>query len=124
MIAHIGDRVCVDHPKYPGVWIVKSQGPVNSLLEPESGGRRLRVPHTMLTTPRSPGATVVVTPTTFYDVGELVRLVEGRFAGLYAVIKDSGDDRVNIAKIGGDGGRYVRAFRNHLVKVDTAEVLK
>jgi hypothetical protein len=115
----IGEKVSVDHPKYPGVWIIKSLGPVNAQLEPENGGRRLRVPQSMLT---DPGSQPTVRTPVFYDPGELVR-VTGRYAGLYTVIADKGGDKVNLAKLGGDGGRYLRATRPGLVKVDPAEVL-
>jgi hypothetical protein len=69
-----------------------------------------------------PGSQPTVSTPVFYVPGELVRLT-GRYAGLYVVIADKGGDKVNIAKLGGDGGRYVRATRHGLIKVDPAEVL-
>lgn len=119
----VGERVRVDHPKYPGVWTITKTGPVNAVLEPENGGRNLRAPYSLLTDPDA--VTVTQVPIiTIFDVGELVRIPEGKFAGLYVVIRDTGADKVNVAKIGGDGGRYVRALRRNLTKVDPSEVLK
>jgi hypothetical protein len=122
-----GDRVGVASTKYPGAWTVESLGPVNTLLSPDGGGRKLRVPHHMVTalSESKTEATVVPLPEqTFFDPGELVRVTEGRFAGLYAVIKDSGGDKVNLARLGGDDGRYLRAMRHGIVKVDPSEVLR
>lgn len=121
----VGDRVGVDDPKFRGAWTIKNLGPKNATLEPENGGRGLRCPYYMLTeAPAASDVTVeaVPLPTYFYE-GEFVRLT-GKFAGLYVVIKDSGADRVNVAKLGGDGGRYVRIDKRAVTKVDPAEVLK
>lgn len=118
---HVGDQVSIDHPKYPGVWIIKSMGPVNAVVEPAEGGRGLRVPHAMLL---FPGAAPTVVPNIHYVPGELVRIVEGRFAGLYVVIADKNGDKVNLARLGGDGGRYVRSVRRGLVKIDPRDVLQ
>lgn len=123
----VGDKVSVDHPKYPGVWTIKSQGPVNSTLEPVNGGRSLRCPHTMLTDPATATATATVTAVpipVLYNPGELVRVPSGKWAGLYVVIADRGGDRVNLTKLGGDQGRYLRIDKRGLVRVDPAEVLK
>lgn len=51
--------------------------------------------------------TAVPLPTYFYE-GEFRPHQHGQVRGLYVVIADSGTDRVNVAKLGGDGGRYVR----------------
>lgn len=116
----VGDKVGIDHPKYPGVWVIKSLGPVNAVLQPENGVGAVRVPQHMLTDPGS--QPTVSTPVVFYNPGELVR-IGGRYAGLYTVIADKRGDKVNLAKLGGDGGRYLRATRHGLVKVEPAEVL-
>lgn len=124
----VGDKVTVDDPKFPGVWTVKSIGPKNTVVTPDAGGRGLRAPHWMIKAyDATAAAQVTVVPfveKVFFDAGEIVRIPEGKFAGLYVVIADKGLDRVNVAKIGGDGGRYVRAGRRNLVKVDPSEVLK
>lgn len=121
MTRRVGDKVSIDHAKYPGVWVVDSVGPVNTVVRAETGGgRRVRVPHSMLL---DPGATPPVQPAVFYDPGELVRISSGKWAGLWVVIADKGGEKVNLAKLGGDGGRYLRAARRGLVKVDPSEVI-
>ena len=122
----IGDKVGVDDPKYPGVWTVTNLGPKNATLTPDNGGRGLRAPYFLLTdAPSTDGVTVTAVPlVTLFSEGEIVRIDEGRFAGVYVVIKDAGADRVNVAKLGGDGGRYVRISRRALTKLDPADVLK
>lgn len=120
----VGEQVSVNHPDYPGVWTVVKRGPVNSLLtNSDTGGtlRRVRVPHTLL---MNPGEERPPTPHLLYVQGELARITDGRWAGLYVVIADNGGDKVNLAKLGGDGGRYLRAIRYGLTKVDPAEVLR
>lgn len=120
----VGDKVSVDHPKYPGVWTIIRRGPVNSVLRQEGNPRSLRCPHTMLTDPgAAPTPTVTTFPATLYHPGELIR-VTGKYAGLYVVIKDGGTDKVNLAKLGGDGGRYLRTVRHGLERVDVAKVLR
>jgi hypothetical protein len=123
----VGSKVGVDDPKYPGVWIVKSNGPVNATLTPETGGRGLRCPHYMLTDPPTTatnGATVTAIPVvTYYDPGTLIRIADGRYAGLWVVIADKAGDKVNLAKLGGDGGRYLRYPRRGLTKVAPEDVL-
>jgi hypothetical protein len=117
----VGDRVSVNHPSYPGVWIIKSRGPVNTVLTPEGGGRGLKVPHDMLI---DPGHTYDdPAPTVYFVPGEFVRIPSGKFAGLYVVTSDRGGKTVSITKPGGDGGRYVRAGRGGLVKVDPESVI-
>jgi len=120
----IGDKVSVNLPKYPGVWTIKSQGPVNTVLIPAGGGRGLRVPHYLLTDPVDEDAAPQPTKIEWFSEGEIVRITYGKFAGIYVVISDKGADRVNVAKLGGDGGRYVRMPRTGLVKVDPKEILK
>lgn len=122
-----GDKVMIDDPKFPGVWTIKSIGPKNTVVIPENGGRGLRAPHWMLKdiTDAPSGVTVTAVPLQAYYVpGELVRITMGKYAGLYVVLADKGE-RVNVTKLGGDGGRYVRAPKgSSLVKVDVSEVLK
>lgn len=114
----VGDRVRVTHDRYPGVWIVEKKNPTTTLLAPEGGGRGLKVPHSLL---RDPDA---AEPTTrYFHPGEVVRL-SGRFAGTYVVIRDDGSDKVNVALVGGDGGRYVRSLRALVEPVAATEVFK
>lgn len=104
----VGAKVRVDSPKYPGVWIVQSNGPKNAALKPEGGGRGLRCPHSMLRP--DDGKAPAVTPVVTFAMGETVTIGD-RFPGIYVVVKDDGGPRLNVAKLGGDGDRYVRAAR-------------
>jgi len=117
----VGDRVRVNDAKYPGVYTIQSVGPKNFVLTPESGGRGLRAPHYMVVDANSDPAPVAA-PVVYYSAGEIVRVELGKFAGLYVVIADKGD-RVNIARLGGDNGRYVRMTRNGLTKISVDELL-
>lgn len=120
----IGDKVSIDDPKFPGVWTIKNLGPKNATLTPDHGGRGLRAPYYLLTDPVEAGTTVTAFPLpAYFAEGEIVRITEGRFAGLYVVIKDNGADRVNVAKLGGDNGRYVRISKRAVTRVDPSEVL-
>lgn len=114
----VGSRARVNSPKWPGVWTVASHGPANTVLRPADGGRGLRVPHSMLL--HEDAAPVVVTADTYrlFDLGAFVEVQHGKWQGVYVVIKDDGGDRVNIAAVGGDGGRYVRIMRSSLRAVD------
>ena len=124
----IDDRVSIDDVKYPGVWIVKAIGPKNYTLVPTSGGRALRCPHYLVIDPVAagelpPSASV---QTVIYGLGELIRIANGKWAGLWVVIADRGGDKVNLAKLGGDredGHTYLRHGRRGLIKVDPADVL-
>ena len=116
-----GEKVSIDHPRFPGVWVVDRIGPKNTVVKREGGGQAVRVPHYLLTDPT--GDTIPSRDERFYDPGNLVRILAGKYAGLYVVVKDNGGDMVNVAKLGGDGGRYVRAMRRGLQPVDPAEVL-
>lgn len=116
----VGTKVRVDSQKYPGVWIVESNGPKNAALKPEGGGRGLRCPHSMLRPDDGKGP--VVTPVVMFSLGETVTIGD-RFPGIYVVIKDDGGPRLNVAKLGGDDGdRYVRAARALVKHIDVKVV--
>jgi hypothetical protein len=115
MLYPIGAKVRVDSQKYPGVWIVQSNGPKNATLKPEDGGRGLRCPHAMLRADDGKGPTA--TPVEMFALGETVTL-GARFPGIYVVIKDDGGPRLNAAVLGGDGDRYVRAARSQVRRID------
>ena len=123
----VGDKVLVNHEGFGGVWIITKINPKNTVVEPVGGGRKLNAPHYMLID-ATDEVTVTAVPLpeakTYFALGEIVRVNNGKFAGLYVVISDKGLDRVNIAKLGGDNDRYVRFDRKGLIKVDAAEVLK
>jgi hypothetical protein len=122
----VGDTVTVDDPKFPGLWTVKSIGPVNTTLTPVGGGRGLRAPHYMVM-PSDGKATITEVPVVtvqWYCIGEIVRLEHGKHTGLFVVIADKGD-KVNLARLGGDNDRYLRMPKSaRLIKVDPSEVLK
>jgi hypothetical protein len=102
------------------VWVVSSTtGRVNAVVE--QGGRRLRAPYGMLREPTDAAPVAVVT--TIYNPGELLRIKDGRFQGIWVVIADRGGSTVTLAKLGGDGGRRLRSPRRGLTKVDVAELL-
>ena len=125
----IGDKVAVNHPKYPGLWVVEKMGPVNSTLTPVAGGRGLLAPHTLLRSPDDPGVRhtleplLAMPPQEYFTPGEFVRIGSGKFAGLYMVLADKGE-RVNVVEPGGNGGRYVRALKSSLTKVPVSDVLR
>jgi hypothetical protein len=121
----VGDKVSVDHEKYPGVWTIVGQGPVNSTLIPEGGSRKLKAPHYMLREPGAALATVTTLPTVqYFDPGEFVRIDKGKYTGLFIVLADKGE-KVNITRPGGDGGRYIRMPKSLVSeRVDPSEVLK
>lgn len=107
------------------MFTIVKRGPANTVLEPVNGGRQLRAPHSMLTDPKdAPAASVSTFDAEFYDPGEFVRIPSGKHAGLYVVIADRGADKVNLVKPGGEKGRYLRATKRGLVRVDVSEVLK
>jgi hypothetical protein len=110
----VGTRVRVDSQKYPGVWIVQSNGPKNATLKPEGGGRGLRCPHSMIRPDDGTGPVVV--PVEMFALGETVTIGD-RWAGIYVVIKDDGGIRLNVAKLGGDGDKYVRAARSQVKRI-------
>jgi hypothetical protein len=115
-----GDKVSIDRPEYPGIWTIESQGPVNAVLRPESGGRGLRAPKAWLIDPTTERA--VEAPTMYFEPGELVKIASGKYAGVWVVIADRRTDKVNLAKLGGDHGRYLRATRRGLAKVNVEDV--
>jgi hypothetical protein len=117
----VGDEVTVSSPRFPGVWTIEKVNKVNIKLV--QGQRRLNASPTFLTKVTSPGtepstplfATVAEVGLAPVPVGTLVT-VRGR-DGYWVVIKD-GFDRVNVARLGGDDARYLRAARS-LVTVVT-----
>lgn len=118
----VGSKVSVDHPDHPGVFTVKSNGPANAKLEPVGGGRILVAPHYLLTDPVE-GVTVTAVPLPeYYNEGEVVQITDGKFVGVWVVIKDGGRDKVNLAKLGGDNGRYLRATKRGLKRVALADL--
>lgn len=122
-----GDEVSIDDAKYPGIWTIQSVGPKNCVVIPKAGGRGLRAPKWMIVDPNYDAAPPVPETEAYvsYYAGEVVRITGfgGKYDGLYVVLVDKGE-RVNVAKLGGDGNRYLRIPRRSLTKVDAADVLK
>ena len=117
----VGTRVRVDSERYPGVWIVESNGPKNAALKPEGGGRGLRCPHSMLRLDDGKGP--VATPIEMFALGETVTIGD-RWPGIYVVIKDDGGARLNVAILGGNGDRYVRAARSQVKRINVKAVVQ
>ena len=120
----VGDRVRVNDPKYPGVWIVREFLVKNIKLEPETGGRGLKCPRWMLTDPESAPPTgpfgrpyVQIPP-----LGSLVVCSDPRTHGYFVVIGGR-NGRVNIAQLGGDGDRYWRMSPTTLTVIDPDTVI-
>lgn len=127
----IGTLVTIPDARFPGTWRVDRNGPKNAVVMPANPdgtarpGRGVRVPHAML----SPGTADVGAPTggvpyvaaTPLHPGTLVRSTVVP-DGLYVVIADKGD-RVNLAKLGGDSGRYYRAPRATVTTVPVPAAL-
>lgn len=110
----VGTKVRVDSTKYVGVWTVESNGPKNATLKPVGGGRGLRCPHAMLRPDDGKGP--VVAPVVMFSIGETVTIGE-RWPGIYVVIKDDGGVRLNVALLGGDNDKYVRAARSQVKRI-------
>lgn len=123
MTININDTVTVPGAaKFPGVWTVVKINRTTADLTQD--GRRLRAPISMLVgADASATATVTAVPIPeIFDAGEFVRIPDGRFAGLWIVIRDSGKGRVTLAPPG--GGRGIYGVKRNLVRVDVSEVLK
>lgn len=118
----IGTLTTIDDTRYPGTWKVTSNGPKNAVAMPVNPdgsprpGRGVRIPHIML----KPGTSDVTERPTFQPLEMLEpgALVRSPLAGpgVFVVLADK-IDRVNIAKIGGDGGRYYRVPRSSVTVV-------
>lgn len=120
-----GDQVSVNLPDYPGIWKVEStRGSVNAILSQEGRAKRLRAPYTLLIEPTdAPLPPSVVALAAYYDQGELVRVPDGRYAGLYVVLSDKGGKTVMLTKLGGWGGKRLSSPRRGLVRVPVTDVL-
>lgn len=113
----VGDKVEVESPKYPGVWTVMKVNPRRYRLQKDGMGAVLNADHTMC---RAVGAAprqfeierVPVRTLPTQDPGAFVRYTgrsdtKVKHGDVFVVIADK-YERVNCAKVGGDGGRYWR----------------
>lgn len=128
-----GMRVRSTSNRYPGLGTVTKVNPVNVKVQMDSGitvnfGKSYLRPAGDESAP-APVVTVTEVPLpdfNAYPAGTVVRFIDPRAitrfgAGLFVVIKNGGD-RINVAKIGGDNDRYVRAAAQGLVRVPLSEV--
>jgi hypothetical protein len=114
----VGDLVTVSESKYPNTWTVVKVNKVNVRLS--QNGRYLNASPFFLTKVEGeiPAAVIGVRYQPVPEplaIGAVVRCEDK--PGLWVVVRD-GVDRVNVAKLGGDGGRYLRAPRERLTQVD------
>lgn len=122
----VGSRVTVEHPKCPGIWLIKSFGPKNAVLEPEAGGRGVRIPpaYLSLVDAEQTSAAAVVEQPLILDSGAIVQLRPGVITldgepntaeQLFVVTADK-YDIVNVARLGGSHG-YWRVPRKTIINV-------
>lgn len=117
------------------VFKVKKVNPRNILAYPvvpsaTAGGKGINYPAELLEpfagevpeNGRLSGVTVPLPQ--FFDVGEIVTFMRPPAGSTvdtpYVVVKDSGDDKINVSKLGGEGSRYYRAAKIGIVKRDLA----
>ncbi len=140
----IGDRVIVDpavaRASHHGVvYRVTRLLPVNVVVEPEGGGRTMKInPRYLRAAPESGDntstdataaqASVELVPyETPLDQGTLVTVAGPGWkqppGELYVVLRDNKAGRISLVKLGGDNGRYWRGVsRRLLTVVDSARV--
>lgn len=122
-----GMRVTSSSHKFPGSGTVEKVLPVNVKVKMDDGRLVTFARSFLRPEGEAPVATVVALPDYLaFPAGTVVRFKDeravGRFGGgLYVVIKNGGD-RINVAKMGGDNDRYVRAPAASLVRVPLTEV--
>lgn len=125
-----GDKVGVDHSKYPGVWTVKKVNPTTLILEQDGQARPLKCPKTLITDAPEPGAAAsggdtyewrapMLPATVVRYTGPNARVKKG----LYVVTSDRGDYLVRVTRLGGDNGHYWRLPGKFLAVVDAEAVL-
>ena len=128
----IGTVVTIDDPRCVGLYKVTGRGPKNAVLTPcnpdgtTRPGRGARMPGWMLHLyDPAVGITSVAgvpmppPPTAVFDPGTVV--MSKSQPGVFVVIADK-VDKVNVARLGGDGGRYWRIPPAALTVVPVAEL--
>lgn len=129
----VGDRVGVAGPQYAGrAFTVQKVNPKTYILAPEDGqGRTLRASREYVTAPPDPGAARPAAPQApaYLPPGTLVRYkglkaIAGIAPGGLAVVITDKFTKVNIARLGGHDGEYMRTAHYWLEVVDPATVLR
>lgn len=116
-----GDRVLSSaEGKFAGLGTVTKVNPKTIAVRLDSG-LDVKFPAYLLTAAPDAPAAPAREEQTYIHAGAIVAIDSGKFAGIYAVIK-GGDERINVAKIGGDNGRYVRASVKGVRVLDAASV--
>jgi hypothetical protein len=122
----IGQYVTVDDERFPGVYKIAGIGKVNMSLDPVAGGRGLRVPPFALrpASAEQVEAAEAARPAVPVSTGSVVRYRNPKAAGhLCVVIKLHQDGSVNLARLGGDNGRYwPRVPPRHVTVVPGGEI--
>lgn len=121
----VGQRVMVSGGRFHGAATITKVNPKNVLITMEVTGQRVNCHPSFLrdlakddvAPTRYAEVTAVALPT--QNPGDLVRL-KGQ-SGIFVVLADK-FDKVNVAKLGGDGGRYYRAPRATVQPLDAADV--
>ncbi len=124
----VGDKVVIDPEFAPAalrgiVFEVTKVNPKNVHAKRADGvlGRGIDYPKYALQPFTGQVVTTVPIPTLF-DIGEVVTLKNAWKAITVetplVVLKDDGGDKVNVCRLGGEGGRYIRMHRGGLVKRD------
>jgi hypothetical protein len=130
----IGTIVTVDDPRCIGLYKVLSRGPKNAGLSPCNAdgslrpGRGARMPGWMLHPVNLSEAVTLAEkvpmpppPAAIFDPGVVV--TSKTAPGVFVVIADK-VDKVNVAKLGGDNGRYWRLPPAALTVVPLAELAR
>lgn len=131
-----GDKVTPD-PEYPGlpattfgrVFTVDKVNPRNLRCNADDGGKGINFPAAALLPASDENVKKAFAPrpfqpVAFFAAGEVVTLKRA-WRDITAetplvVMKDGGGDKVNLVRLGGDGGRYLRMPREGIVKRDMA----
>jgi len=128
----IGTIVTIDDPRCVGLYKVTNHGPKNATLTPCEAdgsprpGRGARFPGWMLhsydpsmTITSTSGVPMGPAPHPVFDPGVLVKSASR--PGVFVVLADK-VDKVNVAALGGDNGRYFRIPPAALTVVPLAEL--
>lgn len=114
----VGDTVTVGESRFPGMWTVDKVCSVN--LKLVQGGSRLTAHPSLCTAWADSDTAETLELPTYFDVGAVVRCSgrDARLPRVAVVLKDDGGDRVRVAKLGGDAGRYWRMARHSVEAID------